>query len=247
MKEHELLIRPDDAILVVDITYAFLKGGGLPVPGGDDIVLPAARVVGLFQERRRYMVIDSHPMGHISLASSYEGQQPFSTIDMKTARRWFENPSECRIGAKARFTASDLYAYLFKVKAQVLWPDHAIVGTRQAEQHDSLKQIEFGGLTLNKGMQPDRDSYSAFRDNYAYMTGMGEKMMIDGIKRVFVCGLALDYCVGWSALDSAAYGFETYVLEDLTRGIAADTIAKMKTDLARAGVKLISSESLVFP
>ncbi len=246
MGKHELLIRPDDAVLVVDITYAFLKGGGLPVPGGDDIVEPAARVVGLFPKRRRYMVVDSHPRGHISLASSYVGLAPYTVLDFWTVARWESNPTESQIALEAGFTLEELYQYLGIVGSQRLWPDHGLIGTKEGGPHDLFKEITFA-LTVFKGTEPARDGYSAFRDNAKQSTRLGERMRADGIRRLFICGLALDYCVGWSALDSVKYGFETFVMEDLTRGIADESVSAMKAALAKAGVRLVSSESMVFP
>lgn len=102
---------------------------------------------------------------------------------------------------------------------QVLWPIHCVPGTKGAEFHPDLIADNFN-LILRKGNNPKIDSYSAFRENdKKTITGLNGYLKELDIKQVFICGLALDYCVFYSAMDSKEMGFDTYVILDATRGI----------------------------
>ena len=129
---------------------------------------------------------------------------------------------------------------------QVLWPDHCVEGTFGAELHKGLDLTKVS-LILRKGTNPKIDSYSAFLENDKKTeTGLQYWLKGLGIKKVYVCGLALDYCVYFTACDAVQYGFETYVILDATRGVNIpvgsidNAISKMKS----LGVKLINHEDL---
>ena len=105
---------------------------------------------------------------------------------------------------------------------QTLWPDHCVQGTAGAALHPDLATDE-AFLILRKGMHPDVDSYSAFVEaDGKTTTGLAALLRARGVKRVFACGLATDYCVAFSALDARAAGFETFVIEDACRAIDAN-------------------------
>ena len=104
---------------------------------------------------------------------------------------------------------------------QVLWPDHAIIGTPGAELHPALPLDRVDAI-FRKGFRPRIDSYSAFRDNdRVSTTGLGGWITERGFRRIFLCGLALDFCVFWSAQDARALGHEVFVIDDACRAIAA--------------------------
>ena len=106
--------------------------------------------------------------------------------------------------------------------AQVLWPDHCVQGSAGARLHDDLN-IPHALLILRKGVNRNVDSYSAFTEaDRITTTGLAALLKARGVKRVFLCGLATDFCVGWSALDARAAGFETFVIEDACRAIDAN-------------------------
>ena len=93
--------------------------------------------------------------------------------------------------------------------------------------------------TIRKGINREIDSYSAFTENDRQTdTGLAGYLKNINLKRIFICGLALDYCVYWSAVDGARKGFETFVIVELCRGIAEETIGKAMKDMAENGVKL---------
>jgi nicotinamidase/pyrazinamidase len=104
-------------------------------------------------------------------------------------------------------------------------------------------------LVLRKGTRREVDSYSALRENVGPdggrpTTGLGAWLRARGIRRVFVCGLARDFCVRATAIDAAAEGFEVVVLDDLTRAVFPDRRGEVDALLERAGVRRVASESL---
>lgn len=102
---------------------------------------------------------------------------------------------------------------------QVLWPDHCVQGSRGAAFADRLT-LSKAELIVRKGFHVEIDSYSAFIEaDHKTPTGLGGYLRQRGFRRVYVCGLATDYCVGWTALDARAEGFECAVIEDASRGI----------------------------
>jgi nicotinamidase/pyrazinamidase len=106
---------------------------------------------------------------------------------------------------------------------QTLWPDHCVQGTAGAELHPDLA-LDAAFLILRKGMHAGVDSYSAFVEaDGKTTTGLAALLKARGVKRIFACGLATDYCVAFSALDARAAGFETYVIEDACRAIDANS------------------------
>jgi nicotinamidase/pyrazinamidase len=125
---------------------------------------------------------------------------------------------------------------------QVLWPDHGIQGTPDAELHRDLR-IPHAELIIRKGYRPDVDSYSAFLEaDRKTKTGLTGYLNERGFRRIFFVGLATDFCVAWSALDARAAGFEALVIEDATRAIdTGGSLAKAWADMASAGVKRIRS------
>jgi nicotinamidase/pyrazinamidase len=127
----------------------------------------------------------------------------------------------------ASFATSHSGANPFDVKRlaygdQVLWPDHCVQGTPGAQLHPDLA-TDNAFLILRKGMRPNVDSYSAFVEaDGKSTTGLAALLKARGVKRIFTCGLATDYCVAFSALDARTAGFEAFVIEDACRAIDAN-------------------------
>jgi len=128
---------------------------------------------------------------------------------------------------------------------QTLWPDHCVQGTWGADFHEALAP-ERAELVLRKGFHREIDSYSAFVENdRRTRTGLAAYLGERGLKRLFLAGLATDFCVHFSALDGRAAGFEIVVLEDLCRAIDLDgSLAKARADMRAAGVLLTDSHAL---
>lgn len=214
-----MLVAPaSDALLLVDLQPDFMPGGALAVAGGDEVVAPAAALARRF--RTVVATQDWHPRGHVSFASTHRGRQPYETVALPHGE-------------------------------QVLWPDHCVQGSRGAALHSGVPD-EALTLILRKGTRREVDSYSAFRENVGPdggrpTTGLGAWLAARGVRRVFVCGLARDFCVRWSAEDAAAEGFETLVVDDLTRAVFPDRMPETDAALARAGVRLARSGDLEGP
>ncbi len=122
---------------------------------------------------------------------------------------------------------------------QVLWPDHCVQGTPGAAFHPELR-TDGADLVLRKGFRPGIDSYSAFFENdRTTPTGLAGYLRERGVGRVLLTGLATDFCVGFSALDALASGFETVVLEDLCRGLDMEgSLSRMLDDIRVAGGRI---------
>ena len=125
---------------------------------------------------------------------------------------------------------------------QTLWPDHCLQHTPGAALHPSL-DIPHAELILRKGFRPGIDSYSAFLENdHRTPTGLAGYLRERGLKRLFLAGLAYDFCVRFSALDGHALGFEMVVLEDATRAVDLNGSAQA-TDAALAAASVLAVPS----
>jgi nicotinamidase/pyrazinamidase len=123
---------------------------------------------------------------------------------------------------------------------QTLWPDHCIQGTPGAALHPAL-DIPHAELILRKGFRRSIDSYSAFTENDGDTpTGLAGYLRERGLTRLFFTGLAYDFCVGFSALAAARLGFESLVVEDLSRAVGLPgTVETTNTGFGAAGVQRI--------
>ena len=128
---------------------------------------------------------------------------------------------------------------------QVLWPDHCVQGTSDAALHADLR-VPQAQLIVRKGFHPQVDSYSAFQEaDRATPTGLDGYLKQRGITRLFVVGLATDFCVAWTALDARRMGYATWVIEDATRAIDLDgSLAAAWREMAAQGVGRIQSAEL---
>lgn len=99
-----------------------------------------------------------------------------------------------------------------------IWPDHCIQGTQGAEFHPNLntKPIHF---IIRKGYRKHIDSYSAFMENDKQTETLLHRLFDQNQHEIYICGLALDYCVKYTALDSIGYGFKTHVIVDLCKSV----------------------------
>jgi len=129
---------------------------------------------------------------------------------------------------------------------QLLWPDHCVQGTVGAEFHAELK-LPHAQLIIRKGCNPDIDSYSAFLEaDRRTTTGLAGYLKERGIDTVYMVGLALDFCVMYSALDARAAGFNAFVVLDACRAIdMKGSLATAMERMQTAGVGLIQSNQLL--
>jgi nicotinamidase/pyrazinamidase len=125
---------------------------------------------------------------------------------------------------------------------QTLWPDHCVQGSKGAEFHPSL-HLPRAQLILRKGFRPQIDSYSAFFENDRVTpTGLAGYLRERKLTRVFLAGLAYDFCVGYSALDARRLGLPAVILRDACRAIDLNSsVARIEAQFSQAGVTLIES------
>ena len=167
---------------------------------------------------------DWHPGGHISFARSHPGKQPFTD------------------------TVQAPYG------TQSLWPEHTLQGTQGAALAAGL-DIPHAELILRKGFRKGIDSYSAFVETDKVTgTGLAGFLRERGLQRLFFCGLAYDFCVGYSALDAVRLGFAAIVVMDLSRAVdlpphgdTPGTVAGMDRCFAAESVQRISSAEIRCP
>lgn len=209
--------REGSALLVVDVQPDFLPGGALPVQHADEILRPLQR---LFRRDLFGLYVatqDWHPEGHISFASSHAGRSPMDVIQLHGHE-------------------------------QVLWPDHCVPGTPGADLHPEIDWSILSAI-IRKGSDPKTDSYSGIRNNWDAhgerpSTGLAGYLRDRRVENVYVCGLARDYCVKWTAEDAAAEGFHTFVLWDLTRSVNPEKDQQVRTDFEAEGVRPIEARTI---
>jgi nicotinamidase/pyrazinamidase len=128
---------------------------------------------------------------------------------------------------------------------QTLWPVHCVQGSHGAEFHPALR-LPQAELILRKGFRPNVDSYSAFFENdRTTPTGLGGYLGERGLARVFLAGLAYDYCVAYSALDARRLGLAAVVVRDACRAIDLHgSVAAIENEFAKAGVAVIETAEL---
>ncbi len=206
--------RQRSALLVVDVQPDFMPGGALPVPDGDKVI---GGIEKLLSEERFGLVVavqDWHPRGHISFASSHPGRKPMDVIEV--------NGHE-----------------------QVLWPDHCVQASAGAQLHSGIPW-QHAAVIIRKGMAPTVDSYSAFRSNWDEFgnrppSGLAGYLKEHRVERIFICGLARDFCVKWSAEDASQAGFRVAVLWDLTRPVNPSSDEAVRRELSARKVEIVTS------
>jgi nicotinamidase/pyrazinamidase len=129
---------------------------------------------------------------------------------------------------------------------QVLWPDHCVQNTAGAEFIAGLNTDKIAHTTL-KGLDPEVDSYSGFRDNNkSAVTDLDQYLKSKDVDEIYVVGLAADYCVKATAIDGASLAYKTYFIEDLTEAVdpSKENMEKIYAELKTAGVNIISSDKI---
>ena len=184
-------IRPDDALVIVDVQHDFLPGGALGVAEGGRIFDAIVALAPLFA--RVYATRDWHPENHSSYAQ-YGGP----------------------------------------------WPVHCVAGTHGAA-FDARLPLDHVDAVIDKGTDRETDGYSGFA-----ATTLARDLREHGVRRVFVCGLATDYCVKATALDANAAGFDVVVLEDAAAAVNVDAGDEVRAldQLRLAGVSVACSNDV---
>jgi nicotinamidase/pyrazinamidase len=161
------------------------------------------------------MTQDWHPADHISFASQHPGKRPFEMIELDYG-------------------------------PQVLWPDHCVIGSAGAAFAPGLAAVDRAQLVVRKGFRRGVDSYSGFREaDRRTPTGLAGYLRERGIERLFLGGLATDFCVAWTALDARAAGFAAIVVEDACRAIDTNgSLAAAWAEMDKAGVTRVTSAEI---
>jgi nicotinamidase/pyrazinamidase len=144
---------------------------------------------------------------------------------------------------RAAFEQIDLYG-----QPQTLWPAHCVQGTPGAALHPAIDWSALDAV-IRKGSDPAVDSYSGFRENHGPhgsrpSTGLAGWLRERGVDEVFVCGLARDVCVLWTAQDAQESGFRASVLWDLSRPVTPDSDASTRATLQAHGIAMVESADL---
>ncbi len=221
MNSERIRIERDRAVLlVVDMQPDFLPGGALPVPGADGIVSPLRELMNSGCFDLIVAAHDWHPSDHVSFASNHPGRMPMETIE--------------------------LYGH-----PQTLWPNHCIQGTPGAALHPELPW-EKAAAVIRKATDPRIDSYSALRNNWNPQgnrppTGLTGYLKSRGVEDLFLCGVAGDFCIKWTAEDALDEGFQVHVIWDLCRSIDRSSDELVLRALHSRGVNIISVLDLLRP
>jgi len=212
----------DCALIIVDMQNGFSPGGGLAVAGGDEIVPAINQLQDGFDGSAVFATQDWHPADHKSFASNHPGASVYQEVQMPYGM-------------------------------QRLWPDHCVQKTADADFHHDLK-LAHGARVIRKGTNTNVDSYSAFlevdkKSQPRFDNGetLADTLKKEGKKTLVFCGLAYDFCVGFSALDARAEGFQVIVVKGATRSVGIEitpgqtTETLMDQQLKDAGVIVVDS------
>jgi len=221
------------ALLIIDVQNCFLEGGSLAVPDGNQVI----PVINNLRNKFKNVVLtqDWHCVNHVSFASVHPGEAVYSTIKLE----YDENGNLCNNEPKCQ---PDEIEYTVD---QTLWPDHCVKNTQGAEVSTKINKTS-GDIIIRKGFNCDIDSYSAFYDNGAISeTELNDKLIGLDVDTLYIVGLALDYCVFYSAKDAIGLGFKVYVVEDATRGISPEGISDAVQDMKDSGINIIQSSEIL--
>jgi nicotinamidase/pyrazinamidase len=216
--EKSIQINSNDALIIVDVQNDFLPGGALAVKEGDQIIEGINRVAEFFWNEKANIIFTQD--WHPSNHLSFASSHPG------------KKPGD---------------EFQTEAIGPVLWPDHCVQGTKGAEFHKDLK-VDYGHVIIRKGYNPKIDSYSGFLENDKKSeTGLAGVLKSLKVKRIFICGLALDYCAYYTAMDGIDFGFDVIFLVDLAKGIdlPEGNVSNAMKNMTEKGIKFIKEEGLI--
>ena len=208
-------VEETDVLIIVDLQNDFIPGGSLPVEGGDLIINDINELAEIFKKN-----------GQVILTQDWHPPDHLSFASNHPGKK----PGD---------------EYHSKGIGPVLWPDHCVQNSEGAIFHKDLK-TKLADKIIQKGTNPDIDSYSGFLDNDKKSeTGLADYLKSQRVKRIFICGLALDYCCYATAMDGVDFGFDVYFLIDLTKGIdlPANNISNSLENMVKKGIKFVKKTS----
>jgi len=214
--ETDIGITSTDALLVVDMQYDFMPGGALPVEAGDEIIKGINEIAQAFFNQKAKIILTQD--WHPKNHLSFASNHPG------------KNPGD---------------KYQTEAIGPVLWPDHCVQGTHGATFHENLN-LDLAHAIIRKGYNPNIDSYSGFLENDKKSeTGLAGLLKSLRIKRIFICGLALDYCCYFSAIDGKSFGFNVIFMPNLSKGIdiPSGNISISLEAMKKQGIKFANNNS----
>nr|XP_022320868.1 uncharacterized protein LOC111123069 isoform X2 [Crassostrea virginica] len=219
------------ALLVIDVQNCFLPTGSLPVNDGDQVI-PVINGIRQQYDNLFSLVVfsqDWHCSDHISFASQHDGKNSYSTTILQ-----YDNTGKlCESTCDVQYNLT-----------QVLWPDHCIKNTTDAEFAVNVTRSNTD-VIVKKGYHCKIDSYSAFFDNGGFsQTELDVKLKEKDIKSVIITGLALDYCVFYTAKDAKRLGYNVYVVQDATRGVEEGTTVSAVREMKDQGINIVQSSEM---
>ena len=209
--------RDTDALIIVDMQNDFMPSGALGVKEGDEMIAPMNKLAERF-----------HRPGNLIIMTQDWHPPGHLSFASSHGKKPFDPYESEGIGP-------------------VLWPDHCVQGTPGAEFHPDV-QAKYAKVIVRKGYHPTVDSYSTFIENDKKThTGLAGYLKELGKKRIFLCGLALDYCVYYSAMDGRDLGFEAVVVIDLTKAIDSPPghLSNALSNMIEKGVQFTRSENIM--
>jgi nicotinamidase/pyrazinamidase len=213
-----MVTQTGDALIIVDVQNDFMPYGALPVAEADLIVPGINRLAEKFSGSGRTIVLT----------------QDWHTPNHKSF-------------ASAHLGKKPYDPYSAEGIGPILWPDHCVQGTTGANFHPDLN-TKLARLIIRKGSNPEIDSYSAFVENDRKTeTGLSGYLRAIGTKRIFICGLALDYCVFYSAIDGKKLGFNVVFIIDLTRPVGAPEgiVPRVLEEMTARGITFTNTREIV--
>ncbi|MFX0183216.1 MAG: bifunctional nicotinamidase/pyrazinamidase [Candidatus Hodarchaeota archaeon] len=211
-------ISEKDALVVVDIQNDFLPGGSLAVTDGDKII-PGVNTLGSKFQKDQPIIF----------TQDWHPKDHHSFASVHSGKKPYDNFEAQGIGP-------------------VLWPDHCVQGSSGADFPSKLNTV-MAKLIIRKGYRKTIDSYSTFLENDK-KTETGLRSYLEGLKieRIFLCGIALDYCVFYSAMDARNYGFdEVIVVVDLTKPVNSpeNSVSLALNSMVENNIKFIRSDDIL--
>lgn len=223
-----IILNPTSALIIVDVQNDFISGS-LKVTNAADVVEPINNLLKNFHFTTVLYSLDWHPDDHISFCDNVQirrihAASPVKAEDAKLLDLViFEGPPK---------------------KEQILWPKHCVQGTWGAEIHKDLKMPK-DAIPIYKGINSECDSYSAFWDNNKLsQTDLNEKLKARNVSDLYICGLAIDFCVGGTILDALKEGYRTVMIDDCTMGIESKTAAMKCEEIKKDNGVIVKTEEV---
>ncbi|KAK3781608.1 hypothetical protein RRG08_029273, partial [Elysia crispata] len=237
------------ALLIVDVQECFLPGGSLSVTDGNEVIPVINWIRETYKDQFSLVAVtkDWHCDRHVSFANSHSGKTSFEDITL----RYTNNGTLCLGGTVTNLTFPEAVSCPVgtgRELTQTLWPVHCVQNVNSGPTSSKLDTTllrEADDVIINKGMSCHVDFYSAFFDIGRFgMTNLDSTLQSAGIDTIIITGLALDYCVKYTALDGRFLDYDVYVVKDATRGVAKGTSDEALAQLTAQKVHVIDAVDL---